>query len=177
MDNQGYEKNRFAALETLRNLIARGRIDPPLVELHELFSRVPHGYTIQSCFGHFVHEWEPDEDTTASLAPYNGMVQTVFYRIAIIAFVLEKSKKESMLCHDNRTLTVKCPEYIQFGSAGWFWVLSVKSCQIQVAPEQEKQIDCFWVTYKEALLLENFRDVLIRELAATTGIHIRLTGN
>ena len=48
VDNPGYEENRFAAIKTLRNLIARGRIDPPLVELLELFSRVPHCYTIQS---------------------------------------------------------------------------------------------------------------------------------
>jgi len=177
VDNPGYEENRFAAIKTLRNLIARGRIDPPLVELLELFSRVPHCYTIQSCFGHFVHKREPDEHTTARLAPYKGMVQKVFYRIAYIAFVIEKSENGSMLCHDLRTLTVQNPEYIQFGSAGWFWDQSVNSYQIQVALEQQKTRDSFWVTYKEALLLENFRDVLIRELAATAGIHIRFAGN
>jgi hypothetical protein len=177
VDNPGYEKNRFAAIETLRNLIARGKIDQPLVELLELYSRVPHCYTIQSCFGHFVHEWEPDEHTTARLAPYRGIVHTVHYRLAYLAFVLEKSKNGSVLCRDLRTLASRNPRYIQFGSAGWFWDQSVNSYQIQVAPEREKYKDCFWVTYKEALLLEKVRDLLIRELEAIAHNHIRLAGN
>jgi hypothetical protein len=177
VDNPGYEGNRCVALETLRSLIATGKIDPPLVDLMTLFSRVSHCYTIQSCFGHFVHERESDEHTTARLAPYHGMISTVFYRIAYIAFVLEKSENGLVLCHDLRALALRNPGYIQFGSAGWFWEQSVNTYQIQVAPKREKEKDSFWVTYDEALRLENVRDLLIREMAAIARNHIRLAGN
>ncbi len=177
VNNPEYDKNRFTAVNTLQNLIACGRIDPPLVELLELFARVPHCYTIQSCFGHFVHEREPDEHTLARLAPYQGIVHTLHYRIAYIAFVLEKSMNGSVLCRDLRTLASRNPKYIQFGSAGWFWEQSVNTYQIQVALEREKLRDCFWVIYEEALLLENVRDLLIRKLAVIAGNHIRLAGN
>lgn len=177
VDNPEFEKNRSVTLETLRNLIATGKIDPPVVELLELFSRIPHCYTIQSCSGHFVHERQPDEYTTARLAPYRGIVHTIHYRLAYLAFVLEKSKNGSVLCRDLRTLALRNSVYIQFGSAGWFWEQSVNSYQIQVAPEREKYKDCFWVTYKEALLLEKARDLLIRELAAIAHNHIRLAMN
>jgi hypothetical protein len=106
------------------------------------------------------------------------MVQTVHCRLAYVAFVLEKSKKGSVLCRDLRTLRHgKYRGYIQFGSAVWFWEQSVNSYQIQVALEREKHKDCFWVTYEEALLLEKVRDLLIRELAAIAHNHIRLAGN
>jgi hypothetical protein len=177
VDNPGYEGNRCVALETLRSLIATGKIDPPLVDLMTLFSRVSHCYTIQSCFGHFVHERESDEHTTARLAPYHGMISTVFYRIAYIAFVLEKSENGLVLCRDLRTLALRNFGYIQFGSAGWFWEQSVNTYQIQVAPKREKEKDSFWVTYDEALRLENVRDLLIREMAAIARNHIRLAGN
>jgi hypothetical protein len=177
VDNPEYEKNRSGTLETFRGLIATGKIDPPVVELLKLFSRVPHCYTIQSCSGHFVHERQPDECTTARLAPYRGIVHTVHYRLAYIAFVLEKSKNGSVLCRDLRTLASRNSGYIQFGSAGWFWEQSVNSYQIQVAPEREKHKDCFWVTYNEAFLLEKVRDFLIRELEVIAGNHIRLAGN
>jgi hypothetical protein len=174
VDNPEYERNRSVALETLRNLIAAGRIDPPIVELMNLFSRVSHCYTIQSCFGHFVHERESDEHTTSRLAPYRERISTVLYRIAYIAFVLEKSENGFVLCRDLRTLALQNPGYLQFGSAGWFWEQSVNTYQIQVALEQEKEKDSFWVTYNEALLLEKIRDMLICELAAIARNHIRL---
>lgn len=174
VDNSEYERNRLVALKTLRSLIATGKIDPPLVDLMTLFSRVSHCYTFQSCFGHFVHERGSDEHTTARLAPYKGMISTVFYRIAYIAFVLEKSENGLVLCRDLRALALRNPGYIQFGSAGWFWEQSVNTYQIQVALEQEKEKDSFWVTYNEALRLEKMRDMLIRDLATIAGIHIRL---
>jgi hypothetical protein len=174
VDNPDYERNRRVALKTLQSLIAAGKIDPPLVELMNLFSRVSHCYTIQSCFGHFVHERESDERTTARLIPYKGMISTVLYRIAYIAFVLEKSENGLVLYHDLRTLALQNPGYIQFGSAGWFWEQSVNTYQIQVAPEREKDKDSFWVTYDDAILLEKMRDMLIRELAPIAKKHIRL---
>lgn len=174
VDNPEYERNRCVDLETLRSLIATGKIDPPLVDLMTLYSRVSHCYTIQSCFGHFVHERESDEYTTARLAPYKGMISTVFYRIAYIAFVLEKSENGLVLCHDLRALALRNPGYIQFGSASWFWEQSVNTYQIQVALEREKDRDSFWVTFDEALHLENVRDLLIRDIATIACNHIRL---
>lgn len=137
VDNPKYKKNRSGALEILRNLIATGRIDPLLVKLLELFSQVPHCYTLQSCIGYFVHERQYDEHNTARLAPYRGVVQMVHYRIAYIAFVLEKSMNGFVLCCYLRTLASRNPGYIQFVSAGWFWEQSVKTYQIHVALERE----------------------------------------
>jgi len=104
------------------------------------------------------------------------MVQAVHYRIAYIAFVLEKSMNGFVLCRDLRTLASRNPGYIQFGSAGWFWEQFVNTCQIQVALEREKLKDSFWVTYEEAILLEKFRDILIHELGTIAGNHILLAG-
>ncbi len=157
-------------------LIATGKIDPPLVDLMTLFSRVSHCYTIQSCSGHFIHERESDEYNTARLAPYRGMVRTVLYRIAYIAFVLEKSDNGFLLCRDLKTLAFRNPGHIQFGSAGWFREQSVNTYQIQVATEREKEKDSFWVTYDEALQLEKTRDMLMCELAAIASNHIWLAG-
>lgn len=41
VDHPEYAKNRSDALASLRSLIVHGEIDPPLVELVELFSRGP----------------------------------------------------------------------------------------------------------------------------------------
>lgn len=177
VDHPEYEKNRYRALETLGNLIVHGGIDPPLVELVELFSRVPHCYTVQSCCGHFVHEGEPDEHTLARLSSYRGKVHRVHYRIAYIAFVLEKSKNGFELCHDLRLLASRNPANIQFGSADWFWEHSVNTYQIQIAPEREKYRDSFAVTYGEALVLEKVRDMVLRELGKIAKKHIRFAAN
>jgi len=174
VDNPEYEKNRSVALAALRNLIATRRIDPPLIELMELFSNIPHCYTIQSCSGHFVHERQPDEHTTARLAPYLGLVDMVQYRIAYLAFVLEKSRNGFALCRDLRTLASRNPRYIQFGSAAWFWERFVNTYEIQVVPEREKCRDSFQVTYGEALRLEKVRNMLIRKLATIARKNIRL---
>jgi hypothetical protein len=177
VDNPEYGKNRSVALVILQNLVATGKIDPPIVELIELFSRVPHCYTIQSCYGHFVHDREPEEHTTARLGPYRGLVHTVQYRIAYIAFVLEKSRNGFALCRDLRMLASRNSGYIQFGSAGWFWEQSVNTHQIQVAPEREKCRDSLRVTYDQAFRLEKVRDMVISELTTIARKNIRLTGN
>ena len=104
------------------------------------------------------------------------MAQTVHCRIAYIAFVLEKRMNGFVLCRDLRALASRNPGYIQFASAGWFWEQSVNTCQIQVALERKKLKECFWVTYKEVILLEKFRDILIHEQKTIAGNHILLAG-
>lgn len=174
VDNPAYAKNRSLALESLRSLIIHGGIDPPLIGLMELFSRVPHCFTVQSCCGHFVHEAEPDEHNLAQLLPHRGKVGRVHYRIAYIAFVLENSRNGHALCRDLRALASRSPADVQFGSAGWFREHSVNSYQIQVAPERDRCRDSLVVTFDEALELEKVRDRVLRELGTIAKKHIRL---
>ena len=102
-------------------------------------------------------------------------MRTVLYRIAYIAFVLEKSKNGFVLCRVLRTLASWNPGGIfSLVVPAGFGAISQYLYQIQVALEQEKDKDCLWVTYDEALLLEKMRDMMIRELAAIAGNHIRL---
>ena len=89
VENPDFEQQRAEAHHQLRELIQAEGIDPPLVPLLSRFMAVPYCFTIQSCYGHFIHEQEQDIKNTARLGPYAGSVTHVEYRLAYMAFVVE----------------------------------------------------------------------------------------
>ena len=74
VENPDFEQQRAEAHRQLEELIRSKDIDLPLVPLLTRFMAVPHCFTIQSCYGHFVHEREPYTRTTARLGPYAGCI-------------------------------------------------------------------------------------------------------
>jgi len=53
--------------ETLRKLQIRS-IDAPLVELINAFAKLPYCFTLQSCYGHFIHKGQRNHKNTEPLS-------------------------------------------------------------------------------------------------------------
>jgi hypothetical protein len=176
VSDPGFERARKASRRALRELIIKGEIDRPLVPIVQDFALVPHCYTLQSCFGHFVHEFEPDTRNIASLEPYSGKVAEVEYRIAYMAFCIRESELGHHLCHDLRAITRIDPSCIQFGCAEWFWESQVNTYVIQVEPERFRNKDSIRVKFDEALQLEAVRDRFMEELQRVAALHRDMPG-
>lgn len=74
VENPGFEQQRAEAHHQLQELIRAQEIDPPLFPLLSRFRAVPHCFTIQSCYGHFVCEQEPDIKIPPGSGPLQGAV-------------------------------------------------------------------------------------------------------
>lgn len=48
-------------------------------------------FTVQCCYGYFVHRLMPDPENREPLSPYTGRVESIQYRIAYLALCLENS--------------------------------------------------------------------------------------
>ncbi|MBT8506843.1 hypothetical protein AZH53_11075 [Methanomicrobiaceae archaeon CYW5] len=160
----GFDTGREKALEDLTSVIRNGEIDPPLLPLIRAFSRVPSCYTLQSCYGHFVHAGTQDIHTIRRLQPGATQVRRVTYRIAYVAFCIENSRRGHLLCEDLRVIARNDPEYIQFGSADWFWDQTPNTYAIQVSPSRYQTQDSCLLTLDEALVVQDVRDRLFTEL-------------
>ena len=138
-------------------------IDAPIVELIEGFSRLPYCFTLQSCYGHFLHDHQRDPQNFEPL-PVSESLTHVEYRIAYIALCLQDSDPGRNLFGDLKEIPAIDPEYIQFGCAGWFWRGQVNSYALQVEPQRYMVKDKISVGYQEALHLEKIRDEFFRGL-------------
>jgi hypothetical protein len=63
-----------------------------------------------------------------------------------------------------REITSVDPQYIQFGSADWFWERQLNSYALQVEPEEHMTLDKCRIDYLEALHVEQVRNRLFDEL-------------
>jgi hypothetical protein len=163
-DHPTYAEDRAKALRELDQMIRTGEIDPPLIELLAEFARIPHCFTLQSCWGHFVHEKQPDTLNTAPLAPYRAEIREVYYRIAYLAVCIRDTDPGRRLFADLNNLVTIDPGYIQFGSAAWFWSRIVNSYVVQVVPERFRNRDIVEIGIEEALHIERLRDYFFAEL-------------
>ena len=82
---------REKALSTLE----RALIDAPILDLILGFTRIPRCFTIQSCYGHFVHPGQPDPSSVDPLPPAGA--GRVRYRIAYLAVCIENSAEGERL--------------------------------------------------------------------------------
>ena len=55
-------------------------------------------------------------------------------------------------------------DYIQFGSAGWFWDRQVNTYVLQVEPDRYRFKDRVFLDYREALHVEKIRDLFFQKL-------------
>ena len=139
-------------------------IDEPIRELVAGFARLPDCFTLQSCYGHFVHAAQPVPDNLDPLPAQD--VGRVKYRIAYIALCLENSMEGRRLRTALEHIPAIDPEYVQFGSPEWFWNRHLNSYALQVEPTRFLDKDVAIIEYDEALRVQQVRDRFFARLSA-----------
>jgi hypothetical protein len=138
-------------------------IDAPIRELVVAFTKLPYCFTLQSCYGHFVHAARGEPDNVAP-APEED-VGVINYRIAYIAFCVENSKSGRNLCSSVKLISAIDPDYVQFGSPRWFWDRYPNSYALQVEPVRYSGKDVALIDHREALHVERVRALVFSRLA------------
>ena len=161
VDNPHYHEQRQ---ESLRSLDI-GTIDAPIVEIVSGFARLPYCFTLQICYGHFLHTDQRDPRNLEVL-PVSNRIRRVQYRIAYIALGIQNSEVGRALFRHLRELPAIDPEYIQFGCADWFWERQVNSYVLQVEPRRHMTKDKAFVGYQEALYIEKLREEFFNRLGS-----------
>jgi hypothetical protein len=148
-------------------------VDEPIVDIVAGFASLPHCFTLQCCYGHFV--CAPGQDPHSLERIPESHVGLVKYRIAYIALCLEDSPQGRSLRRSLERVAAADPEYVQFGSADWFWERWVDSYVLQVEPVAHRFKDAATLEPAEARRTERVRDRFFDEiralLAAETGEH------
>lgn len=173
-DNPNYEQERKSALRQLEHEIRDGLVDPPVIGLLKEIGRIPHCFTLQSCYGHFIHKKQPNKANLESLVRYAGEIESVHYRIAYIAFCIKNTGPGRELYADILDLVKLDPDYIQFGSASWFWERNINSYVIQIEPGRSKTKDSVLINMDEALHIERVRDRFFDELPGIVQKHLQM---
>ncbi len=160
MEHTRYSQGRQDALAALD----LGSIDEPIVDIVARFAALPHCFTLQCCYGHFV--CAPEQDPHSLVPIPRGYAGLVRYRIAYIAFCLENSRRGWALRESLARVPAVDPGYVQFGSADWFWERWVNSYALQVEPDAHQLKDEAILEPAEALHTQRVRHLFFRELRA-----------
>ena len=175
VNDQFFKKKREEVLIKLESLFESESIDAPIIEIIRDFTTLPHCFTIQSCYGHFVHNKQKDPNNVEPLSNYQDEISKVDYRIAYMAFCLQNNDLGRKLFDDLKAVIEINPAYVQFGSAEWFWERYVNSYVLQVEPERDKTKDRVYVRMKEALHIEKVRNEFFIEIQKIIQKHQKLT--
>jgi len=159
VDNPHYHEQRQESLSRLDI----DTIDAPIIEIIDDFSKLPYCFTLQSCYGHFLHDNQKNPQNMEPL-PISDAITSVEYRIAYIALCVQNSDSGRILLHDLGEIPVIDPEHIQFGCAEWFWKSQVNSYVLQVEPRRHMTKDRVSVSYQEALHIEKVRNEFFSRL-------------
>ena len=158
VENLRYDQDRKDALAAL-DLCS---IDEPIVDIVAGFATLPHCFTLQCCYGHFVCAPEQNSHTLEPIPrDCDGLVR---YRIAYIAFCLENSSRGLSLRDSLSRLMAIDSGYVQFGSPDWFWGQWVNSYALQVEPIAHQFKDEAILEVAEALRIQKARDLFFSEL-------------
>jgi hypothetical protein len=157
-ENPKFARQREKALKALDF----SAIDKPILEIVKRLAKLPHLFTLQSCYGHFLHDKQKDSRSTEALIRMDGISQ-VDYRIAYFAFCIENNEQGRNFLQKLKELSLINPEYIQIGCAGWFWKRFVNSYIIQIEPERFKDADRCFVDFEEAMIIQDVRDKFFKE--------------
>ena len=152
-ENPHYQAQRQKNLRELTD----DMIDIPIVEVINGFNKLPYCFTLQSCYGHFVHNKQKDPHNLESL-PIKDSITKVEYRIAYIAFCIENSASGRGLLESLKEIRAIDLKNVQFCCAEWFWKKQVNSYALQVEPERFMHEDKAILDYKEALHIERIRN-------------------
>jgi hypothetical protein len=167
----GYLSDREKAHRGLEEAMLKGSIDTPLLPIIREWIPVAHCFTVQCCFGHFVHDLETDTENLVPPSHYKGTIETIRYRLTYIAVCLQNNIHGREMYSDLEELAVDNPVFIQFGSADWFWEKLVNTYCIQLEPERLKNNDSGVITMDEALHLEMLRKDFFKRLAGIVQKH------
>ena len=137
--------------------------DAPIVEIVNSFAKLPYCFTLQSCYGHFLHSYQQNPYNIEPL-PISDSITTVEYRIAYVTLCIENRTLGKALFRDLREIPAIDPEYVQFGCAEWFWQRQVNSYALQVEPRRHMTKDRVMVDYREALQIEKTRNRFFAQL-------------
>lgn len=158
VDNPQFDRDREISLAGL----ARADIDPPIREVVAGFVSLPCCFTIQSCYGHFVHAERTHPDNLEPLPAHD--VGSVKYRIAYIAICLQNNKAGRRLRAALEQIPAIDPDYVQFGSPDWFWERHLNSYALQVEPDRFANKDVAHIEHHEALRVQQVRDCFFDRL-------------
>jgi len=158
VDHPLFDADRERALKAL----VINEIDAPIRDIVAGFSSLPYCFTLQSCFGHFVHSEATAADNLDPLPPRD--VGVVTYRIAYLALCLQNSTSGNRLFSALAEVPSIAPAFIQFGSPVWFWKRQVNAFALQVAPKRFKDRDQATIDHAEALQVQKVRDQFFTRL-------------
>ena len=144
-------------------------IDSPIIEVINGLNQIPYCFTLQCCYGHFIHDGQADVHGIDPL-PVSDKIAQVTYRIAYIALCVENSEKGKAFLENFQKITAPDPENIQFGSPEWFWNSHPNSYALQVEPERYKNKDSVSLDYREALSIQKTRNIFFSEVEYFLGI-------
>ena len=167
----GYLSDRKKAHRELEREILMGSIDAPLLPIIQECFLITHFFSIQCCYGHFVHNLQPDTENLVPPSHYKGKIETVRYRLAYLAVCIQDNIQGNEMYSDMEKLAADNPDYIQFGSADWFWERMVNTYCIQLEPERLKNKDSGVIPMEEAVHLEMLREDFFNHLASIIQKH------
>lgn len=159
VDNPEYSRQRQRQLATLD----LATVDAPLRYLIAGFATLPYCFTLQCCYGHFLTASSDDRHNLKPL-PRSSSPARVENRIAYVALCIERSLAGKRLRDEFAAVPAIDPEYVQFGSATWFWDRQVNSYALQVEPRRFRTRDVVQVDATEALRLQDTRDRFFNNL-------------
>jgi hypothetical protein len=131
-------------------------IDAPIIELIQDLNQLNTCFTLQCCYGHFVYDHQKDPNNLDPL-PVSGIASGITYRIAYVALCIEDCPSGKVMFQDLKKIPDIDKDYIQFGSADWFWERQVNSYALQVEPGRFMNRDSAVVDYQEARHIEKVR--------------------
>jgi hypothetical protein len=170
IENPGFEEARQRAVPKLQ----QADIDRPIAGLISGFAILPHCFTLQCCHGHFVCGSD-DEPENNNPIP-QGYAGEVRYRIAYVALCIEFSERGRTFRDALSSLVGIDPDYVQFGSPGWFWDQWVNSYALQVEPYAQRCSDEARLDAEEGRHVERIRDQFFAQLQALVVAEARVVG-
>jgi hypothetical protein len=159
VDNPRFVRERDQALSRL----ALEEIDAPIREIIAGLAELPYCFTLQSCYGHFVYAAQPERHNLGPVPDHD--VGPIEYRIAYLALCIENSERGERFRAALAQIPEIDPEYVQFGSPGWFWQRHVNSYALQVEPARFSNQDVAIIEYQEALHVQEVRDRFFDRIA------------
>jgi hypothetical protein len=159
VEDQNYREQREKILGGLTD----NMIDIPIIELINGFNKLPHCFTLQCCYGHFIYDNQKDPYNLDPL-PITNTIARVKYKIAYICLCIENSELGRGLLEALNEITAIDSENIQLCCAEWFWRRRVNSYALQVEPDRFKNKDTAMLDYREALYLEKIRNEFFVQL-------------
>ena len=160
----GYRNDRERSIAELAAEIGRNALDPPLLPLVRECIHIPHCFTVQCCYGHFVHALAPDPENLVPISAFSGDTGPIRYRVAYLALCLRDNPAGHRMYAYLQEMAGRNPAFVQFGSADWFLERMPNTYCLQLEPELMKTKDSGTVSWDEALMIEKRREPFFLQL-------------